>query len=462
MKNRAFKATSAGLVLILVWLAASPALALSVAEEEKLGRQFRAAMFHHLDFLTDPVLVSYLDRVGRTLTAHFKNLAYRPSFHLLDDHKLNAFAAPGGVVVITRGFLEKMVSVDELASVYAHELAHVSERHLAAQMKRASKLQWAAVAGLVAAALVGAVAGSSEAGFAAALGTMAATEQTMLAYSREMETDADQVGVAKLTAAGYDRRAALSVLQTLKTATDINHLAAPTYLRTHPALLDRIGFLRALDPVEPKPGTIADRQDWIWFQARLAYVTGRDKWFDDKSGPLAAYGRGLIALGGGHPEKALPDLARAYREAPRRLGVAETYGQALGQAGKPAQAEEILEKSLAGRPDNPAALLHLGQVYLERQNTPEAVRVFKETTKLWPYEPLALRSLAMAYGRSGQLAEAHQNLAWSYVLSGDRVKALRNYDLALKHAGSAQEKAKIKEAIKEAQEYLPPPPRRQD
>ena len=132
------------LIGLMVWMQAAPAAALSVADEEELGRKYKAVMFRYLDFLTDPVLRTYLDRVGRSLAVHYAKLAYKPEFHLWDDDQLNAFAAPAGMIVISRGLLEKFDNVDELAGVLAHELAHSAERHLADSMEKASKMQWAA------------------------------------------------------------------------------------------------------------------------------------------------------------------------------------------------------------------------------------------------------------------------------------------------------------------------------
>ena len=108
--------------------------------------------------------------------------------------------------------------MDELAGVLAHELAHSAERHLADSMEKASKMQWAALAGFIAAALVGATTGNAEATTGIMAGTVAASQQMALSYSREHEREADQVGIGMMEQAGYNPRGSLTSLEKLKKA----------------------------------------------------------------------------------------------------------------------------------------------------------------------------------------------------------------------------------------------------
>ncbi len=446
-------------VFLLIWLTASPASALSVAEEEELGRKYRAAMYRFLDFSTDPVLKSYLGRVGHSLAAHFTRIAYKPDFHLLEDHRLNAFAAPAGTIVISRGLLEKFESVDELAGVYAHELAHSSERHLAAAMKRAAKMQWAALAGFVAAALVGAATGSAEAGAGLVAGTMAASQHAVLAYSRDHERDADQVGIKMMRLAGYNPEGSLTSLEKLKRATELSRVAAPAYLSTHPAINDRIVFLSAIKDSRPDGAVSPNSVDWPWFLARLAVESGNKDHQKGLNGFLSEYVQGLNDLRSGRIKEALPLLAKVYRAEPRRLGTAYSYALALNRQGRSDEAAEILEKILPERPGNQAALLLLGEIELDRNRYKEAVSRFKEVQELWPHNPQVHRRLGLAYGRAGLLYEAHGSLAEAFTLSADRVRALRNFLLAKKHARTEEEKASVETRIEEALKILPPPPK---
>lgn len=448
------------LVGLLIWLPAVPARALSVADEEELGRKYRAAMFHYLDFFTDPVLKTYLSRVGDSLAVHYGKIAYKPEFHLLDDFRLNAFAAPAGVIVISRGLIEKFDCVDELAGVLAHELAHSSERHLAAAMERATKMAWATLAGFVAAALVGAATGSAEAGTGLIAGTIAASQQASLAYSRVNERDADQVGIAMMLKSGYDQRGSLTSLEKLKKATELSRVAAPAYLSTHPALNDRIDFLSAVKDPRP-PGSVSPNcDDWPWFRARLAVESGNKDYQKGLKGVLADYARGLKALRAGRTEEALPILAGVYRAEPERLGTAYSYALALHRLGRSEEAAQTLERLLPRQPGDQAALLLLGEINLELGRFDRAVSRFKEVQKLWPAEPQVYHRLGLAYGRAGDLYQAHMNLAEAYVLTADRTRALRNFSLAERHAGSREQKAALERKRDAALKILPPPPSR--
>ena len=444
---------------LLTWLPAVPARALSVADEEELGRKYRAAMFHYLDFYSDPVLKTYLSRVGNSLAVYCDKIAYKPEFHLLDDFRLNAFAAPAGVIVISRGLLEKFDSVDELAGVLAHELAHSTERHLAAAMEQASKMQWATLAGFVAAALVGAATGSAEAGTGLVAGTIAASQQAALAYSRVHERDADQVGIGLMLKAGYDQRGSLTSLEKLKKATELSRVAAPAYLSTHPALNDRIDFLSAIKDPRP-PGSVSpNSQDWPWFRAKLAVESGNTEYQEGLKGLLADYARGLKALRAGRTEEALPILARVYQAEPERLGTAQAYALALQRQGRLDQAAAILERLLPLRPGDQAALLLLGDINLDKGEFEKAISRFKEVQELWPTDPQVYHRLGLAYGRAGSLYEAHLNLAEAYVLSADRDRALKNFALAEQQAHSKEQKTALERKREAALKVLPPAPR---
>ncbi len=445
------------LIGLTVWLPAAPASALSVADEAELGRKYKAVMFRYLNFLTDPVLRTYLDRVGSSLAVHYSKLAYKTDFQLLDDNQLNAFAAPAGMIVISRGLLEKFDNVDELAGVLAHELAHSSERHLADSMEKASKMKWAALAGFVAAALVGAMAGSAEAGTGIMAGTVAASQQVALAYSREHEREADQVGISMMEQAGYNPKGSLTSLEKLKKATELSRVAAPAYLSTHPALNDRITFLSAIKDPRPPGSTSPNQADWPWFLARMAVESGNQEYIDGLKEPFSDYAQGLRNLKSGRYQEALPLLAKVYRTEPERLGTAQAYALALHRNGDSAQGLKILERVLPQRPGDQAVLLQLGEIHLDLGQFDQAVTRFKEVQGLWSSDPQVHHFLGLAYGRAGNLYEAHLNLAESYVLTADRERALRNYNLAKQHAGTEARREAVEQKAKEAIKLLPPP-----
>jgi predicted Zn-dependent protease len=268
---------------------------------------------------------------------------------------------------------------------------------------------------------------------------------------------ADRVRIKKMVEAGYDPRGSLEALEKLKLAADISEMAAPAYLMTHPGILDRIAFLGAIKSDRPAGAISPNGLDWPWFRVRLAMLSGRRSLLKNLSAPLAEYAQALAELEAGRNQEALASLTKLHQDNPQRLGLAESLAEALLRVGRTEEAARALEATLAQRPDNPGALLLLGQVQLERGKLAEALRSFKELQRLWPYDPQVWRQLSIASGRAGDLVKAHTHLAQAFVLLGDRVKALQNYDLALRQAKSPEERGQIEAERKEALGVLPPP-----
>jgi len=138
------------------------------------------------------------------------------------------------------------------------------------------------------------------------------------------------------------------------------------------------------------------------------------------------------------------------------LGTAYRYAQALRQAGRQAEAVEVLRRRLPSKPDDRGALFLLGQIYLELDQPDKALRFLKELSVLTPDEPALLHALGVAYGRLGQLVQAHLSLGWANTYLGQRTKALKNFDLAIERAGQGGEKERAAKERAEALELLEP------
>jgi len=446
------------LCLCLLLAGLDQALGLSVSEEEKLGKTVMIRIRQQLRFVDDQVLTSYVENIGRKLAAEYAFMPFKTEFYLVADNQINAFAAPGGTIVVTAGLLEIADSVDELAGVLAHELAHVSRRHLAQQFEQGTKVGIASLIGALAGMLAAAAVGAPQLGQAMMMGSLGAGQAAMLAYSREHEMEADQLGTKVMEKMGYTPRGQLTVLEKIKAAQTLQGVQPPAYLSTHPAANERISFLKTVRGDKPPRPDRPGAADFDWFKARLMASQNQEAWFKDKPPALAEYGLGLVRLNRGQSQEAAADLEKAYRADPDGLGAAVSYAEVLRQSGRPDLAAEVLRGRIRQRPDDRPALLLLGSVLLDLNRPGEAVKTLEELNTIKPGEPQVIQTLGVAYGRLGQLAKAHQFLAWSYTLLGDRIKAMRNFDLALARARDPQEKAKIEAKRKEALEQLGPEP----
>ena len=228
----------------------------SIATERQLGDAIMREIRADPDYIDDPVLLEYLQALFQPLVAQARvrgnigpdvdaRLAWEP--FLVRDRSVNAFALPGGFIGVHLGLIAMTASRDELASVLAHELSHITQRHIArsiANSKRQSLLSLATmVVGLLAASRAGS--SSIDAANAAIVGSQALAVQGQLNFSRDMEREADRVGFALLSGAGYAPGGMAAMFEKLDQSSRLNDSGGFPYLRSHPLTSERIGEARA-------------------------------------------------------------------------------------------------------------------------------------------------------------------------------------------------------------------------
>lgn len=205
--------------------------------ETTLGKAFSTALHQQYDLFYDPVSISYIRRIGEKITGQTGQA--RPfSFFIVNDDNINAFAGPNGVIGINTGLISAAESEDELASVVAHETAHVTQRHLSRSYEYQNNLSVASIASIIAALLVGSQ--DPAAGIATYMGTTGLTMQQQLKNSRIHESEADFFGIKYLNKAGYNPYAMSDFFGRLEKAAQLYEFQAPEILRTHPVTANRL------------------------------------------------------------------------------------------------------------------------------------------------------------------------------------------------------------------------------
>ncbi len=223
-----------------------------VGTERRLGDRIMRDIWRDPAYLDDPVLNDYVralweplydsaSRRGDVGAELGERFAWRT--FLVQDPSVNAFALPGGYVGIHLGLMAVTASSDELASVLAHEMSHVTQRHIARSVASSQSRSILAVASLI----LGVLAASRSADAANALiaGGQAVAMQGQLNYSRDMEREADRIGYGVLTGAGFDPAGMASMFEKLLQASRLNDSQNFPYLRTHPLSTERIGEARS-------------------------------------------------------------------------------------------------------------------------------------------------------------------------------------------------------------------------
>ena len=225
----------------------------TVGTERRLGDQIMAELRRDPDYLDDPLLLDYLYALWSPLLAAARQrgdivaetdtlFAWEP--FLVRDRSVNAFALPGGFVGVHLGLIAMTASRDELASVLAHELSHVTQRHIARSIASSSRQSLIGIAAMLLGVLATSRAGNGDATQAVIVGSQAAMVQGQLNFSRDMEREADRIGWGVYSGAGFAPVGVAAMFEKLDQASRLNDNGAYPYLRSHPLTVERIGEAR--------------------------------------------------------------------------------------------------------------------------------------------------------------------------------------------------------------------------
>ena len=251
---------------------------LSPMAERRLGDRIMRSLLRDPDVVDDPLVLEYVKQIWTSLLKAARqrgeinadlDASHAWSPFLVRDRSVNAFALPGGYIGVHLGLLAMTTTPDELASVLAHELSHVTQRHIARMIGQQSRQSWVSIASL----LLGVLAASRAPAAAQAMiyGGQAAAIQGQLNFSRDMEREADRIGFSVLGDAGFEPSGMALMFEHLQQASRLNDDGSYPYLRTHPLTSERIGEARArLGPQGWRDAPNAGHKDSaIWAQHTL-------------------------------------------------------------------------------------------------------------------------------------------------------------------------------------------------
>lgn len=227
---------------------------LTEGAERRIGELIMRQVRRDRAYFDDPLLLSHVQALWAPLVRAARDRGeivpdteglFAWETFLIRDKSINAFALPGGFVGVHLGLMAHTVAQDELAAVLAHELAHVTQRHIARSNSQARRQSVLSMATMLLGVLVAARANSADMAQAAMMGSQAAAIQGQLNFSRDMEREADRVGFSILTDAGFAPGGAAAMFERLDKANRLNDSGNFPYLRSHPLTIERIGEARA-------------------------------------------------------------------------------------------------------------------------------------------------------------------------------------------------------------------------
>lgn len=413
----------------------------SAQTERKVGEAIMREVRLDRAYYDDPEVTDYLNSLGWRLAAHSGAGGQDFEFFLMRDDTLNAFALPGGYIGVHTGLLLAAQNESELAGVLAHEIAHVTQRHIARMVAAESRNTLTTLAALAVAIL--AARSNSQVASAAVATAQAGAIQSQLDFTRENEREADRVGLQTLLAAGFDPRGMVSFFERLQKANRIYDNNAPSYLRTHPLTTERIADMEARVAELPYR-QVPDSPEFQFARAKLRATTGsgreavtyfRESLREHKyvSEPATRYGLALALLRDRQPDAAWEELGRLRARLPAPHPWVESLaGDILTAQGRTAALLEHYRQALARFPFHRALIYGQAEALLNTGQARDALKLVENRLRSTPADPRLYELQARGYAQLGQSLAQHRALAEAQVLRGNLPAAIEQLQIALR------------------------------
>ena len=438
--RQVYKAVCMTMLFIFFW--GQMASAITIREENEVAGEFIRMIRAHYPIIDDPVVNDYIEGLGETILAVFPEPPFPYNFYVVKSDVFNAFAGPGGHVFVHSGLLQALPNEEALAGIMAHEISHVYSRHISDRIERSKKIGVGTLAGMAAGILLG-MSGNTEAAGALAVGSMAGSQSAALAYSRDDEMQADQVGMTYMMEAGYGGEEMLTALQTIREKQWFGPSEIPTYLSTHPALEDRLVYIgnwveahkeeiearrRPIDQsafLKAKARLTALYTPIDVAEARLTLALGRGE------SPLyAEYGLGLLMDRAGKYEEAAAHMRKILAQRAFDIDALKGLGQIYYHQGRYKEARNLLEGAISMDPDDFETNLFMGRLLIKEEAYGEAVNRLAPLTRDYGPGARAHYDMGNAYSKLEKPFDSSYHLGLFYRGVGD----LRNAVFQFKRA----------------------------
>jgi beta-barrel assembly-enhancing protease len=411
--------------------------AFSLAQEREIGEEIIRQIRTDPAFLDDAEVSQYLNDLGYKLAGDTR---VPLTFFGIRDPTINAFALPGGFIGVHTGLFTSAQSESELASVLSHEIAHVTQRHIARLISSQKKSTITSLAALAVALL--ASRSNAQISQAAVATAQATAIQSQLNFTREHEREADRVGLQILMEAGFDPNAMPAFFDRLQRGTRAVETSAPSYLRTHPLTFERIADIenRIQGRSNKQP---ADSLDFHLLRAKLKanQETPKDAiaYFEENLNPrkLAAeagnlYGLVAALLRQKNFVRAEKEMATLRQLAPMNPIIENLAAQAKTASGKPDDAVAILRVATQKFPEHKALTYNYAEALLQARSAETALKIVDDQLQLYPNDARLYLLQAQSYAAMNKRLMQHQSQAEAYLRLGSLPQAIEQLQIALR------------------------------
>jgi predicted Zn-dependent protease len=435
--------TAPGMASDLPSLGDASSAMVSPQQEHQLGRAWLSLVRGQVSQLDDPQLKDFIETSVYRLSETSQLQDRRLEFVLLNSPQINAFAAPGGIVGVNGGLFLYAQTEAEYASVMAHELAHLSQRHFARGLEAQQRMQIPVMAGMLA-GIIAAAAGAGDLGIAAIASTQAAAMQEQRRFSRQNEQEADRIGLVNLEKAGFDPRAMPSMFERLMRQYRYDR-KPPEFLLTHPVSESRIADTRNRAEQYNTSGT-TDSVRYQLMRARVQLIyeetpgiaAKRFRSMLDENPKLEAarYGLAIAQIKSVQYKKAGEALEPLLLSAPNDVSYNLAQIELDMAASRLDDAQSRVTRLLTLYPNNyPVNQAHI-DLLMKQVSTQEAERALDEMLKSRGKDPDVWYQVAEVRGLSGNTVGLHQARGEFFALVGDYTQALEQLDYAKRRASN--------------------------
>lgn len=414
---------------------------MSPEQERLLGESFMRSLRDNITIYNELSVQHYIQTLGERLATQSDITAKNFEFFVVDNPTINAFAGPDGKIGIHTGLIKKTESEGELAAVLAHEIAHVSQRHLMRRLESQQNLSIPTIATVL--ATIVATSADSDAGHAVIATATGLSLQKQINFTRSNEQEADRIGMQILYDAGYDPINIPRFFRRLQEANRYSGDGVPEYLRTHPLTLSRIADAESR-AVQFTRLQNSDRDEFHQVRQILLvnsfnnpqlgirhYRSHLQNMSDEQTDTYLQFGYGLALIRADLPKQALKQLLPLLSQNPEQPNVAISVSKAYTGAGAIDNALKVTQQLHNLYPSHLPLTLHYADLLMQNGQPKESVRLLEHNiTDLHGTNSKLYKTLATAYAVDNQIAKSHIAQAQYLFLMTETDSALKQLDYA--------------------------------
>ncbi len=443
---------------------------LSPVKEKEIRDEIINQIYEFNLVITDPIIADYIEQLGYKLAAKSENPASPFDFFMVNANVVNASAYPGGLIVVYAGLFLKSDSESELAGVVAHEIAHVTQRHMSRAYANAKKNTIPTILGMLGAVAVSQMSNSRDAPIAVAAVTSAMQQQSMINFTRLHEYEADRVGMATLIRSSFNPEGMASFFAKLMRENPVDQrYRLPEYLRTHPLSVNRVSEAknRAKESKGSKEYTESELYSFVKERVRVyskhieidnvSYY--RELFKDSESSevtPAQNYGYALALYHSHENDKALEVIRSITKSSETSLMISVLEANILAELDWE-KSRNRFNELYEFYPESPVVIEPYIQMLAKIKNpsnTKKARKLARKLIQLYPDKPHYYQLLAVTNQNAGKSIEANEALAIKEHLVHNNYRAVRILKNILKNELDYYQRARIESKITEYENLI--------